>query len=114
MAKYRIPMKFKDGDKGHKMRPEFTGKSTIQLILEGHRTATSRDMSKKYNQYDLKIGDIVEFYSGNQKVVVRITKEPYRISEITKEEWSNLECWDESVYEKLNKHYYQYQYILIP
>ena len=107
-------MKFKDGDKGHFMRPEFKGKSTIQLILEGHRTGTSRDMSKKYNQYDIKIGDIVEFYSDKQKVYVRITKEPYSIKNINKQEWSLLECWDENVYEKLNKNYYQYQFILIP
>lgn len=113
MGKHSIPMKFKDGDKGNKMRPEFAGKSTIELILEGHRTATSRDMSKKYNQYDLKVGDIVEFYSDKQKVFVRITKEPYPISNITKEEWSELEGWDTAVYEKLNKNYYQYQYILI-
>lgn len=114
MANYKIPMKFKDGDKGHIMRPEFKGKSTIQLIQEGYRTATSRDMSKKYNQYDLKIGDIVEFYSDKQKVFVRITKEPYPVKDISKKEWSILECWDETVYDKLNKNYYQYQFILIP
>jgi ASC-1-like (ASCH) protein len=110
---YKIPMKFKDGDKGNKMRNEFAGKSTIQLILEGHRTATSRDMSKKYNQYNLKVGDIVEFYSDKQKVSVIITKEPYPISDISKKEWSVLEGWDESVYDKLNKHYHQYQFTLI-
>ncbi len=107
-------MKFKDGDKGNNMLPEFKGKSTIQLILEGYRTATSRDMSKGYNQYDLKVGDIVEFYSDNKKVYVKITKEPYPISNISKQEWSKLECWDESVYDKLNKNYYQYQFKLIP
>lgn len=107
-------MKFKDGDKGNKMRPEFSGMSTIQLILDGHRTATSRDMSKKYNQYQIEIGDIIQFYSDKQKVFVRITKKPYPISNISKEDWSILECWDTSVYEKLNKNYYQFQYELIP
>ena len=106
-------MKFKDGDGGRAMRPEFKGKSTIELILEGHRTATSRDMSKKYNQYDLKIGDIIEFYS-NKSVFVRITKEPYNISSISRKEWSLLEGWEETVYDRLNKNYQQYQFILIP
>ena len=107
-------MTFKDGDNGRKMLPEFKNKSTIQLILEGHRTGTSRDMSKKYNQHDIRVGDIVEFYSGTLKVYVRITKEPYNISKITAEEWSKLECWDISVYKGLNKCFQQYQFILIP
>ena len=114
MVNFRIPMVFKDGDGGRKMLPEFKNKSTIQLILEGHRTGTSRDMSKKYNQHNIKIGDIVEFYSGTLKVYVRITKEPYKISEITAEEWSKLECWDTSVYKGLNKYFQQYQFVLIP
>ena len=111
---HRIPMLFKDGFGGRMMLPKFAGKSTIDLILEGHRTATSRDMSKIYNQYDIKVGDIVEFYSGNKKVYVRITKEPYNVSTITAKEWSDLECWDENVYHKLNKRFQQYQFILIP
>jgi len=107
-------MKFKDGEGDRHMRPEFKGKSTIQLIIEGHRKGTSRDMSKKYNQYDIKVGDIVQFYSGTVKVYVRITKEPYLVSSISKEEWSKLECWDEAVYKKLNKNFQQYQFTLIP
>lgn len=112
--KFRVPMLFKDGEGGRNMRPEFKGKSTIQLILEGHRTATSRDMSKRYNRYDIKKGDIVEFYSGTKKVYVIITKEPYSILSISKQEWSLLEGWDERVYDKLNKHYQQYQFTLLP
>ena len=106
-AKYQIPMKFQDGDGGRRMKREFTGWTTIDLILEGHRTATSRDMSKKYNNYTLKVGDIVEFYSGYRKVYVEITKEPYSITEISREEWSKLECWDPSVYDGLTKKYQQ-------
>lgn len=111
---YYIPMKFKDGDGGRQMRPEYIGKSTIDLILEGHRTGTSRDMSKSYNRIDIKIGDIVCFYSGEKRVYVQITKEPYSIKDITAQEWSQLECWDISVYSKLNKNYQQYQFKLIP
>ena len=58
-----------------------------------------------YNQYNVKVGDIVEFYSETLKVCVIITKEPYQISSISREEWSKLECWSASVYDKLNKNY---------
>jgi hypothetical protein len=112
--KYKIPMQFRDGDDGRKMRPEFANKFTIDLILEGHRTGTSRDMSKAYNKHDIKVGDIVEFYSGSKRAFVQITKEPYPISNITPKEWSDLECWDDSVYLRLNRNYQQYQYKLIP
>ena len=112
--KYKIPMKFQDGDSGRKMRPEFSGKTCIDLILEGHRTGTSRDMSKFYNNHNLQVGDIVEFYSGNKKVYVKITKAPYSIKDISREEWSKIECWDSSVYDGLNKKYQQYQFELIP
>jgi len=111
---YYIPMKFKDCDGGRQMRTEYSGKSTIDLILEGYRTGTSRDMSKPYNRIDIKVGDIVCFYSGEKRAYVKITKEPYTIKSITAEEWSQLECWDVSVYSKLNKNYQQYQFKLIP
>lgn len=111
-ARYRIPMKFKDGDGGRKMREEFKGKSTIELIAEGYRTATTRDMTKYYNRIPVKVGDIVEFYNNEHSVYVVITKEPYSITEIDKEEWSLLECWDTSVYDRLNKNYQQYQFQL--
>ena len=112
--KFYIPMNFKDGDGVRKMKSEYTGKSTIQLILEGYRIGTSRDMSKRYNQVDIKLGDVVCFYSGDKRVYVQITKEPYYIKDITPEEWSQLECWDISVYSRLNKNYQQYQFKLIP
>jgi len=112
--KHKIPMKFQDGDGGRKMKAEFIGKTCIDLVLEGYRTGTSRDMSKAWNKYDIKVGDIVMFYSGNKKAYVEITKAPYSIKDISREEWSKLECWDVSVYDKLNKNYQQYQYKLIP
>ena len=111
---HKIPMKFQDGDGGRKMCPPFAGKTCIDLILEGHRTGTSRNMSKSWNKYNIKVGDIVLFYNGNKTAYVKITKVPYNITEISREEWSKLECWDPSVYDKLNKKYQQYQFQLIP
>jgi ASC-1-like (ASCH) protein len=106
-------MWFQDGDGGRKMLTEFKGKTCIDLVIEGYRTATSRDMSKQYNKIDIKVGDVILFFNGSKKVLVEVTKEPYSIKSITKEEWSKLECWDSSVYDRLNNKYQQYQYKLL-
>lgn len=117
--KYSIPMNFEDGSGGRKMRDEFKGKSTLELIKEGNRTATSRDRSKSYNQQNIKEGDIIKFYadSGKSKgdsVLVRVTKAPYNLSEVTAEEWSKLEGWNKDRYETLkNQGYQQFQFELL-
>jgi len=117
--KFRIPMDFEDGTGGRKMLPQFAGKSTIELIKEGFRTATSRDRSKSYNQQDIQVGDIIEFYANSgkskgQSVLVRVTKAPYKLSEIDAETWSKLEGWEPSRFEELkNKGYEQFQYELV-
>lgn len=110
-----IAMKFKDGDNGMKMRSEFKGKSTMDLILSGNRTATSRDISKQYNELNAKVGDVIEFYNGNTKVLVRITTEPKKVSEVNREEWSKKEGWDVSVYDRISKNdnYVQFEYELV-
>ena len=110
---HRIPMWFQDGDGGRQMLPEFKGKTCIDLVIEGHRIGTSRDMSKAYNKIDIKVGDVILFFNGSKKVLVEVTKAPYSIKNITAEEWSKLECWDQSVYKKLNTKYQQYQYKLL-
>lgn len=117
--KYRIPMNFEDGTGGRRMLIQFTGKSTMELIKEGNRTATSRDRSKSYNQQDIKKGDIIEFYadSGKSKgesVLVRVTKAPYKLSEVTAEEWSRLEGWTPDRFNELkDKGYEQFQFELL-
>lgn len=117
--KYRIPMNFEDGTGGRRMRDEFRGKSTLELIKEGKRTATSRDRSKSYNSQDIKSGDVIEFYSNNgkskgQSVLVKVTKPPYKLSGVTPEEWSSLEGWDMSGYDKIkNNRYEQFQFELL-
>lgn len=116
--KFRIPMNFEDGTGGRKMRPEFRGKSTIELIKEGNRTATSRDSSKSYNKYNIIPGDIIEFYadsgkSKGQNVLVEATTSFYPLSEVSAEEWSRLEGWESTNFEKLKAAgYEQFQYKL--
>jgi hypothetical protein len=61
-----MAMKFKDGTGGRKMRPEFAGKSTMDLILSGDRVATSRAPGQID---DLKAGEIVKFFDDEGRVV---------------------------------------------
>lgn len=98
----RIAMNFGDGSGGNKMRPEFKGKTTMDLILSGNRTGTSRDYSKEYNKLNAKIGDVVEFFdSKGNKALVVITSIPEKIENIDKNVWSKREGWDTSVYDKI-------------
>lgn len=101
-----VRMDFEDGTGGREMRLEFRGKSTMDLILSGNRTATSRNYKPNY-----KVGDriIFEDKKGRQ-VEVEVTKSPYKVSSITPAEWSKLEGWAEFVYKP---NYYQYQFKVI-
>lgn len=109
-----IPMSFRDGTGGRKMRPEFAGKSTYELIKEGKRTGTSRDRSKPYNNYPLKEGQIIKFTSTEypgEYIVAQVTKVPYPVNSITAEQWSKLEGWDASMWKGLvDKGYEQFQF----
>jgi hypothetical protein len=101
---YTIAMNLKDGDGGREMRPEFKGKSTMDLILSGDRTATSRDMTEKYNNVPLKEGNYVEFADkSGRKALVQVVSPWYSIKEIDKDTWSELEGWAPSLYTKLLK-----------
>jgi hypothetical protein len=110
--KISMPMHFKDGTGGRKMRPEFRGKSTMDLILSGDRTATSRSPKA---QEDVKKGDVIRFHDkeGNE-VLVRATTDLYPLKEVTAEKWSKLEGWDAERFESLKKDgYKQFQFELI-
>lgn len=109
-----VPMNYRDGqDAAHKMREEFKGKSTMDLILSGDRTATTGTLSRFKG---LTKGSIftVENRKTGQKAKVRATTDPYLVSEITGEEWSQLEGWDSSLYDKYEgRAVYQMQYELV-
>lgn len=109
-----VPMHYRDGqDATHKMRKEFKGKSTMDLILSGDRTATTGTLSRFKG---LAKGSIftVENKKTGQKAKVRATTDPYLVSEITGEEWSQLEGWDSSLYDKYKgRAVYQMQYELV-
>lgn len=105
----KMEMAFKDGESGRKMRPEFKGKSTMDLVLSGKRTATSRhpDYVK-----GIKKGTLIEFYDRQgRKALVRVTSDPYPLSDVTADEWSKLEGWSSMMYDDLSKQgYMQFTY----
>ena len=107
-----MPMNFKDGDAGLKMRPENKGKSTMDLILEGKRTATSR--SPQY-QGIVEKGDVITFTDKQgRKVTVRATTGEYPLKDVTPEYWSKLEGWDKAAHARLAKqNYKQFRYEVI-
>ena len=104
-----MPMNFKDGQGGRKMRPEFRGKSTMDLIISGDRTATSRSPEARKH---VKKGDVVKFTdTEGRSVLVRATTDEYSLDKITPEEWSKVEGWSEEEYSRLEgKGYVQFQY----
>lgn len=107
-----MPMSFKDGTNGERMRPEFKGKSTMDLILSGHRTATSRSVDAAKG---IKKGMIIEFYDDSgRRVKVRAITDEYSLDKVTQEEWSRLEGWDGARYKShKEKGYKQFQFELI-
>ena len=110
---HKMPMSFMDGTGGREMRPEFRGKSTMDLIYSGDRTATSRSPKA---QKDVKKGDIIRFFDGKGKVVtVKATTNEYKLDKVSPEEWSKLEGWTSEGYENLKKKgYKQFQFEVLP
>ena len=109
---HKIPMNFADGTGSRAMRPEFKGKSTMDLIKSGDRTATSRDRSKAYNQQDIRVGDYIDFYSDKgAHELVQATTAPYPVKSVSPERWSKLEGWAPKQYAGLaKKGYDQFQF----
>lgn len=106
----RMLMRYKDGENNRFMRPEFSGKSTLELIMEGKRTATSRrDIPVVFDERmmtnrPLKAGDVVEFFDDDgNAALVRITTDPYPVSQISRDDWSKLEGWMPDLYDDILK-----------
>lgn len=112
----KMAMNFADGSNGNQMREEYRGKSTMDLILAGKRTATSRDFSKSYNRNVPQIGELVIFHdSKGREALCRVTSAPKPICEIDPEIWSQKEGWAPSVHHKLSRFgdYHQFEYVLV-
>jgi hypothetical protein len=117
---FRSAMNYKDGDYGLSMRPEFAGKSTMDLIISGDRTGTSRRLDLLRN---VSKGTVVEFQDTlGRTVLARATSNPRKLElpsdpeELRKasEAWSKLEGWAPENYERLaRQNYGQYTYEVI-
>jgi hypothetical protein len=100
---------FMDGMDDLHMRHEFKGKSTLDLILEGKRTATTCTATARQGKPPVDEGDVVLIYDGlGQCAVVRVTKAPYRLplgrntSDRARlsDHWSRLEGWSPEMYKR--------------
>jgi len=105
-ATMKMPMNFKDGERGLRMSPANKGKSTMDLILEGTRTGTTRSSLAQFNKADgspLQVGDVVEFTDRSGRTArVEITKAPYQLPQATdaiRRRWSELEGRDPAMYD---------------
>lgn len=104
-----MPMNYKDGTNGMRMRPEYAGKSTMDLIREGVRTATTGAIGRFKG---LKLGDVFTVVDDNNvRTRVRVTAMPVKVSTMTPTEWSRREGWAPSNYDTY-KDAWQMQYEL--
>ena len=98
-SKATLSMNYADGTDGMRMRPEFAGKSTMDLIASGDRTATTRGSIGAFK--GVKNGDVFTVTNTTGVTIkVRATSDPYPVSKVTPEHWSKLEGWSPAVYNK--------------
>jgi hypothetical protein len=112
-----IEQNFKDGSGGRKMQPQFKGKSTMDLIISGDRTRTTRaktDIQRMTKDYGLsKISDLVGKVirmtdNTGRQVYTRITNVVPFTQEYQDATWQN-EGWEKSV---TDKHVGDYPYAI--
>ena len=88
---------------GTNKRSDVKSNTTLEAIINGERTATTRYSTDGHIDYwkDLKVGDIVAFTSADRKttVYVKITKPLTKLDSSTNaEEWSKREGWSVEYY----------------
>jgi len=112
-----IEQNFKDGTGGRKMQPQFKGKSTMDLIISGDRTRTTRaktDIQRMTKDYGLsKISDLVGKVirmtdNTGRQVYTMITNVVPFTQEYQDATWQN-EGWEKSV---TDKHVNDYPYAI--
>jgi hypothetical protein len=112
-----IEQNFADGTGGRQMQPQFKGKSTMDLIISGDRTRTTRaktDIQRMAKDYNLsKISDLVGKIirmtdKTGRQVYTRITKVAQFTQEYQDATWQK-EGWVKSV---TDKHVGDYPYAI--
>ena len=104
-----IEQNFTDGQGGRKMQPQFAGKSTMDLILSGERTRTTRaktDVSRMIKDYGLSkiedlVGRVIRMTDKTGRVAyTKITNVAPFTQEYQDQTWQK-EGWEKSVTDKL-------------
>ena len=104
-----IQQNFTDGQGGRRMQPQFEGKSTMDLIISGDRTRTTRaqtDINRMISDYKLNkiedlVGRIIPMTDKFGRIVdTRITKVARLTQEYQNATWQK-EGWEKSVTDKL-------------
>jgi hypothetical protein len=112
-----IQQNFKDGDGGRQMQPQFKGKSTMDLIISGDRTRTTRaytDILRMLNDYGLSeiselVGRVIRMTDKTGKqVYTRITNVAKFTQKYQDTTWQK-EGWVKSV---TDKHVGNYPYAI--
>ncbi len=112
-----IEQNFKDGQGGRKMQPQFANKSTMDLIISGYRTRTTRaktDISRMIKDYNLSkiedlVGKVIRMTDNTgRQVYTRITKVSPFTQEYQDATWQK-EGW---VKEVTDKHIGKYPYAI--
>jgi hypothetical protein len=82
-------------------REGIASETTLDAIVNGERTATTRwkHIEGFYDQ--MKKGDLVEFHdNAGRSILVKITKAPHKLTEdLDVEEWSKKEGWSTEYFE---------------
>ena len=91
---------------GENKRPGLVSESTIEAVVKGERTATTRYSDKQAFQYwkNANKGDIIEWVSDTgESVKVVVTKPLHKLvgSGKTPNEWSQLEGWSVEYFNKV-------------
>ena len=117
-----VPQRFKGSDSWHdgfvfknityKTRKGFEGKTSLELIRSGERTAFSSD-SIVYG--GVNVGDLFRLTRKTDNVTVRIIEQPYPTESISANIWSELEGLDPSLYGALfgQRGYFQFRFELV-
>ena len=96
----------------YKTRKGLEGKTSLELIRSGERTAFSSNAAV-YSE--VHVGDLFRLTRTSDNVTVRIIESPYPTSSISADQWSALEGLDSSLYgDRFGQMgYFQFQFELV-
>ena len=96
----------------YRTRKGLEGKSSLDLIRSGDRTALSHFA---HFFVDIDVGDLIRLTKGKDNVTVRLTQGPYPTSTVSREQWSLSEGLDASLFDEIFSapEYFQIRFELV-